>query len=199
MNKTSLNNITESKSDTSIKAPRWDHWRQRKLARPWQATLLGMGIEPSLEAKKILSKDYEKKYEVYKDRMDILKTLIGYEIEYFDSHVREGIGAKGRYISLLDYYNYFNKTGWDLNEMFIGLRIEENPPIINQSSRKHNNIIMFLDDIFCCLVDDYCESNEKKFSSVKKWLHEIQADVPVSDGTLRNWINEMSFLRKPKA
>lgn len=31
--------------------PRWDHWYQRKLARPWQATLLGMNFEPVPEIK----------------------------------------------------------------------------------------------------------------------------------------------------
>ena len=37
--------------ESDIKPARWSHWRQRKLARIWQATMLGFNIEPSVHGR----------------------------------------------------------------------------------------------------------------------------------------------------
>ena len=57
--------------DASILTPpRWNHWYQRKLARPWQATLLGMEIEPVSNARMTLKVHAPEKYRIFKDRLD---------------------------------------------------------------------------------------------------------------------------------
>ena len=112
---------------SSIKSPRWDHWYQRKLARPWQATLLGINIEPTSEARRALKASDPDRYLVYQDRLDITKTLIGYEIGWLQDHLREGEGAGNKYLELTEYYEYATGLGWPgLEQMQSGLKINDN-------------------------------------------------------------------------
>ena len=76
--------------DTLVE-PRWNHWYQRKLARPWQATLLGMNIEPISNARRILKAHAPDTYRTFRDRLDILQTLMGLEIGLYEIVVYIGI------------------------------------------------------------------------------------------------------------
>lgn len=103
---------SESLDLSAICEPRWHHWYQRKLARPWQATLLGMNIEPIPEARRLLREFDTGRYQMFKDRLDILQTLIGYEIHYWSDHVREANGPNGKYIELTEYCKYAESLDW---------------------------------------------------------------------------------------
>ena len=89
--------------ELDIQQPRWNHWYQRKLARVWHATLLGMNVEPSVEARTALKMLHPDQYQVYLDRLDIAKTLMGYDLPYYEDHVREGNAVSEKYVALVDY------------------------------------------------------------------------------------------------
>ncbi|MDP2035147.1 MAG: hypothetical protein Q8K29_17205 [Polaromonas sp.] len=186
--------------ESDITKPRWSHWYQRKLARPWQATLLGMNIEPTKSARSALQSLDPDRYRVYEDRMDIVNTLIGYEIPYLKDHLREGEGASRKYLELVAYCEYATKLGWPgLENMRSGLKIDDAPPTLNISQRKVNNYLLMLDTIFQNWVGDYFNAKGKRSpTAVMKWLSEKEADCPIEEPTLRAWLNEMSGLEKKR-
>ena len=187
---------TESLDLSAICEPRWSHWYQRKLARPWQATLLGMNIEPIPEARKLLRKFDTCRYQTFKDRLDILQTLIGYEIRYWSDHVRESDGPNGKYIELSDYCKYAESLEWvGLESMRKGLKLDTNPPVMSQQQTE--NVLAVLDEVLLCAVPDYYNKTNKKRSpaAVLKWLAKKNDKSPVSESTLRNWFVEMEGLQ----
>jgi len=180
----------------SIKTPRWDHWYQRKLARAWQATLLGMNIEPVPQAPLVLKANDPDSYRVYKDRLDITMTLIGYEIAYLEDHVREGKGAKGKYIELTEYYKYATRLKWTgLEPMLAGLKINDAPPVLTFSQRKVDNCLSVLDVVMQNCIGSYLNANlVRRPTAVIDWFKEKDAQLPISESTLRNWLIEMAEL-----
>ncbi len=191
---------TSPPDPSSIKTPRWDHWYQRKLARPWQATLLGMNIEPTTEARRALQAHDPERYRLYEDRLDITKTLIGYEIPFLEDHLREGEGAGRKYLELAEYCEYAAKLKWaGLEPMRSGLMLDEAPPTLNMSQRKVNNYLTMLDTIFQNSVGDYFNAKgERSPAAVLKWFAEKEADCPIEEPTLRTWLNEMTGLEKKR-
>lgn len=181
---------------SSIKSPRWDHWYQRKLARPWQATLLGMNIEPTVEARRALQAHCPERYRLYEDRLDITKTLIGYEIPFLEDHLREGEGAGRKYLELADYCEYAIKLAWvGLEPMREGLKLDKAPPVLGMHPRKHNNALAMLDTIFQNWIGDYLnEKGERSPAAVLNWFRTKDADCPIEEPTLRGWLNEMPAL-----
>jgi hypothetical protein len=185
---------------SSIKMPRWEHWYQRKLARPWQATLLGMNIEPTMDARRALQVHDPERYRLYEDRLDITKTLIGYEIPFLEDHLREGEGAGRKYLELAEYCEYAIKLNWvGLEPMRSGLKLDEAPPTLNMSQRKVNNYLTMLDTIFQNWVGDYFNAKgDRSPAAVLKWFAEKEADCPIEEPTLRAWLNEMTGLEKKR-
>ncbi len=185
---------------SAIKLPRWDHWYQRKLARPWQATLLGMNIEPTMDARRALQAHDAERYRLYEDRLDITKTLIGYEIHFLEDHLREGEGAGRKYLELAEYCEYATKLKWiGLEPMRSGLKLDEAPPTLNMSARKVNNYLAMLDTLFQNSVGDYFNAKgERSPTAVLKWFKENEADCPIGESALRSWLNEMNGLEKKR-
>lgn len=185
---------------SSIKSPRWDHWYQRKLARPWQATLLGMDIEPTMKARHALQAYDPERYQLYSDRLDITKTLIGYEIPFLEDHLREGEGAGRNYLELAEYCEYATKLNWSgLEPMRLGLKLDDAPPTLNLSQRQVNNYLSMLDTIFQNWVGDYFNARgDRSPAAVFKWFAEKEADCSIEEPTLRNWLNEMTGLEKKR-
>ena len=185
-------------AESDIKTPRWSHWYQRKLARPWQATLLGMNIEPTNDARRALQALGGERYQIYVDRLDITKTLIGYEISFLEDHLREGEGAGNKYLELIEYYEYAIKLGWfGLDAMRSGLMIGEAPPTLKLKQRQVNNYLAMLDTIFRNSVADYFNAKDRRSpAAVLKWFASIEAVCPIDETTLRNWLNEMTGSEK---
>ena len=183
----------------TLTSPRWHHWYQRKLARPWQATLLGMNIEPIPKARRILKTHDEARFNTFRDRLDILQTLMGIEVSLYEDHVREGNGANEKYIELAEYCRYSESLGWaGLNSMHIGLRLENEPPVLKTSKRQENNLLRVLDGVFFCAVPGYKNNKqERSAAAVLNWIGK-QGDAVsvVSEPTLRNWFNQMVDLEE---
>jgi hypothetical protein len=186
---------------SELQAPRWTHWYQRKLARPWQATLLSMNIEPMKKARQVLRTQDDERYRVFQDRLDILQTLMGIEIGLYENHVREGDGANEKYIELAEYCRYAESLGWaDMVAMRKGLRLDDAPPVLKQPKRKENNLLRVLDSFFLCAVPDYLNNKRQRSpAAVQTWFRK-QAEVPdVSESTLRDWLKQMEELETEAA
>lgn len=181
---------------SSITTPRWDHWYQRKLARPWQATLLGMNIEPTKDARRILQAHDPERHRLFVDRLDITKTLIGYEIAYLEDHLREGEGAGDKYIELAEYCDHAARLNWSgFEPIRSGLKLLNAPPTLNINQRKVNNYIAVLDTVFQNSIGDYINAKgERSPVAVLRWFAEKDAKCPIEESTLRAWLNDMTGL-----
>ena len=187
---------SESLDLSAICEPRWHHWYQRKLARPWQATLLGMNIEPIPEARRLLREFDTGRYQMFKDRLDILQTLIGYEIHYWSDHVREAKGPNGKYIELTEYCKYAESLDWTgLEPMRGGLKLDSNPPVIRHSQRQTDNVLLVLDTVFLCAVPNYMKNHKRSPAAVIKWLSAQGQKTLVAENTLRNWFIQIDGLQ----
>jgi hypothetical protein len=176
-----------------LQEPRWDHWYQRKLARPWQATLLGMNIEPIKKARQILRTQDSERYRIFMDRLDILQTLMGVEIALHENHVREGEGANEKYIELAEYCHYAESLGWtSMATMRSGLRLDERPPVLKSNAKLENSIVRVLDVVFRCVVPQYMDAKGKRSAiAVNNWLKESDETLEIGESTLRSWFNRM--------
>ncbi|TAG47935.1 MAG: hypothetical protein EAZ30_08115 [Betaproteobacteria bacterium] len=181
---------------TELQEPRWDHWYQRKLARPWQATLLGMNIEPIKKARQILRTQDSERYQAFQDRLDILQTLMGLEVSFYEDHVREGDGVNEKYIELAEYYRFAERLKWaGVDGLRIGLRLDHAPPVLNSNPRQTNNLLGFLDLVLANTIGDYLnERKERSPAAVLRWLNAKGEISLVSDRTLSNWFSQMSDL-----
>ncbi len=191
----------DSQGLNALTTPRWEHWYQRKLARPYQATLLGMNIEPTPKARNILKAHDKHRYETFKDRMDILQTLMGVEIGVYVNHYREGDGVNEKYIELAEYCEYAESLSWSgMQEMRAGLRLDIAPPVLKMAKRQEDNVLRLLDTVFRCAVPGYLnKSRTRSSAAVMKWLKE-QGEVPtISDPALRNWLEQMQGFDKFEA
>jgi hypothetical protein len=192
--------VREKPQESDITPARWDHWYQRKLARPWQATLLGMNIEPTTKARRALKEHCKDRYKTYLDRLDIAKTLIGYEIPFFEDHLREGKGAGNKYIELAEYYKYMAHLKWsDLEPMQLGLKLNDAPPILILNQRRVNNYLDMIDIVFRNVVKDYINpKGERSPAAVINWFIAEESECPIEEPTLRLWLNEMQGLVKKR-
>jgi hypothetical protein len=179
---------------SKLELPRWDHWSQRKLARLWYATLLGMNIEPTTNSRAILKANSQENYQTYRDRLDIGKALIGYELDFYEDHALEGNTAGEKYVSLEEYYTFAVGKGWTgLEGMREGLHMDTAPPVLGK--RKENNHLELLYRIFLAQTPNFsAKTTTASAKAVIAWLKQIEARCPVSEQTLINWINEMKDL-----
>jgi hypothetical protein len=189
----------EKPQASDIQLPRWPHWSQRKLARLWYATLLGMNIEPTLKARAALKLYNPEKYQTYRDRLDIAKTLIGYELELYEDHMREGDSVGEKYISLAEYYDFAKKNGWkDLEDMRKGLNMDTTPPVL--SKRKENNFLELLHGIFYSHISDFStKTPAENATAILDWLGRIDAPSPVSHQTMSDWVRDMKNMLEERA
>lgn len=196
----SFTEASSSPSETSVtQLPRWQHWNERKLARLWYATLLGMNIEPTQNARATLKANYPEKYQIYRDRLDIAKTLIGYELAFYEDHMLEGDLAGEKYVSLAEYYTFALGKGWkDLESMRNGLHMDSAPPILN--IRKENNYLYLLYLIFKLQAKGFISKKPTaSATAIQSWLKEIGANCPVDERTLINWVKQMNKVAEEKA
>lgn len=185
---------------SELQEPRWTHWYQRKLARPWQATLLGMNIEPIKKARQILRTQDETRYRIFQDRLDILQTLMGIEIGLYENHVREGDGANEKYIELAEYCRYAESLGWtDMDGMRNGLRLNDKPPELKSNARQENNIVPVLDVIFQLVIPQYRDAKgNRSATAVDKWLKSNEVTLEIPESTLRSWFDRMIEIEDAK-
>lgn len=183
---------------SALDTPRWSHWYQRKLARPWQATLLGMNIEPISKARRILKNHDHARFKIFRDRLDILQTMMGIEVGVYANHVREGDSANEKYVELVEYCRYAQNLAWaDMDAMHNGLRLDDRPPVMNLTARQQNNVMGVLDAVFRCAVKGYSEGKSGRSpAAVLNWLKENEEEPLVSEGTLRSWFKQMDDLEK---
>lgn len=198
LDKDSAQPIAEVRSDSApliseLALARWDHWRQRKLARLWQATLLGMGYEPTQDAWRSFAVHDKAKFQRYRDRLDIAKTLIGYELDFFVDHLRESDGVGGKYVELTDYYAFAARLGWaELTSMHDGLRIETNPPTLELAPKQKNALLVLLGEVIL-LAHPQAASGDpaKRARATIGWLASSGSRVPVQERTLKQYFAEM--------
>lgn len=182
---------------SDIQAPRWNHWYQRKLARVWHATLLGMNVEPSGEARTALKMFHPERYQVYLDRLDVAKTLMGYDLPFYEDHVREGDGVSEKYVALVDYYEFAAKLGWtdsDLNAMRDGLKIDTSPSKPQElRQNQKNNLLVLLNEAWASQVPGFnVKEPGKAATSILQWLAENEMRSPVEHRTLKTYIDELA-------
>lgn len=184
-------------AESDIKAPRWNHWYQRKLARVWNATLLGMNVEPSGEARTALKMLHPERYQVYLDRLDVAKTLMGYDLSYYEDHVREGNSVGEKYVALVDYYEFTSKLGWadsDLDAMREGLQIDTKPskPQEMRQNQK-NNLLVLLNEAFLVQVPDYdVKKPGETATAILKWMSDNDMRSPIQHRTLKEYITDVA-------
>jgi hypothetical protein len=184
-------------SEFDIKAPRWNHWYQRKLARVWNATLLGMNIEPTGEARTALKFLHPERYQVYLDRLDIAKTLMGYDLPYYEDHVREGNSVGEKYVALVDYYRFTSQVGWtdsDLNAMKDGLQIDTSPSKPQElRQNQKNNLLVLLNEAWASQVVGFdVKDPGKAATAILKWKSTNKLRSPVEHRTLKSYLEELA-------
>ena len=79
------------------------------------------------------------------------KTLMGYDLPFYEDHVREGNVVGDKYVALVDYYEFASKLGWtnsDLNAMRDGLKIDTSPSKPQElRQNQKNNLLVLLNDV----------------------------------------------------
>ena len=193
----------EEKEEVTIHAiqpPRWNHWNQRKLARVWQATLLGMDIEPTVKARAALKAFKPEKYQIYRDRLDISRTLVGWELRLYEDHLLEGDSAGDKYVALAEYYNFAVDKGWeDMSGMRRGLKMDSNPPVM--SKKKENYYLEILHGIFSSQIPEFSSTKfaNHRAQAIETWLEQIGVTCPVKEQTLTAWVREMDGVVEDRA
>jgi hypothetical protein len=186
-----ISEIEAVKSD--IQEPRWSHWRKRKLASLWYATLLGMNIEPSSKSRAALKLYEPTLYDEYKDRLDIAKSLIGYELEFYENHMLEGNRAGEKYVMLSEYYEFAKKQEWqNLELMFEGLAMATSPPKLEMRGNLKNNLFVLLNETLIVSMDGKFKGPAgEKAALLLTWLKEKGSRSPVELRTLVTYMVEM--------
>ena len=186
---------TREPEESDINAPRWGHWYQRKLARVWHATLLGMNIEPSVQSRTALKMLHPERFKIYADRLDIAKTLLGYDLPYYEDHLSEGKISGEKYVALADYYQFASDLEWTgLNAMREGLRIDTNPSLPQEMRQNQkNNLLVLLNEAFFVQVPDYAvKKPSETATAILKWMSENKLRSPIQHRSLKEYIIEMA-------
>lgn len=180
--------------ESDINVPRWGHWYQRKLARVWHATLLGMNIEPTAQSRSALRVLHPERFKIYADRMDIAKTLLGYDLPYYEDHLREGDVVGEKYVALADYCQFAADLGWaGLDAMREGLQIDTKPskPQEMRQNQK-NNLLVLLNEAFLMQVPDYdVKKPGETATAILKWMSDNDMRSPIQHRTLKEYITEV--------
>ncbi len=181
--------------ESDIHEPRWNHWYQRKLARVWHATLLGMNVEPSGAARTALKVLHPDQYQDYLDRLDIAKTLMGYDLPYYEDHVREGDAVSEKYVALVDYYEFASKLGWTgLNTMRDGLKIETSPSKPQEfRQNQKNNLWVLLNEAWVNQVPGFdVKEPGKAATAILDWAKTNGMRNVVEHRTLKGYVEELA-------
>ena len=84
-----------------------------------------MNIEPTAQSRSALRVLHPERFKIYADRMDIAKTLLGYDLPYYEDHLCEGDVVGEKYLVLVDYCQFAADLGWaGLDAMREGLQID---------------------------------------------------------------------------
>lgn len=180
-----------------IRPARWPHWYQRQLARVSYAVMLSMNIEPTGDARRALKLDAERN-QIFKDRWDIASTLAGWEsLPVYEGHVKEGEGAGGRYVSLVDFYEFAKSLGWsDLDDMRTGLKIESKPPVLpGVSPKERSSLLLLLHEMLRDQVKDFDATRHYASAAlVASHFSEHGLSLSVEPPTLAKYIQAMPKL-----
>ena len=155
-----------------------------------------MNVEPSGEARIALKMLHPERYQIYLDRLDVAKTLMGYDLPYYEDHVREGSSVGEKYVALVDYYEFTSKLGWadsDLDAMREGLQIDIKPskPQEMRQNQK-NNLLVLLNEAFLVQVPDYDVKKPGETAiAILAWMLENKMRSPVQHRTLKEYITEV--------
>lgn len=181
-------------SEADVAVPRWSHWYQRKLARVWYATLLGMNIEPTVRARNALKVFDPDRFQIYEDRLDVAKALVGHDLPYYEDHLREGNVVGEKYVALADYFEFANNLGWSgLEPMRDGLQIDTNPskPQEMRQNQK-NNLLVLLHELLLMNASNFdVKKPNETAGAVIKWFAENKLRMPVESRTLQSFISEI--------
>jgi hypothetical protein len=179
--------------EADIKPPRWAIWYEKRLARVWYATLLGMNIEPTSLARSALKKFQPERYQTYLDRLDVAKTLLGYDLPFYEDHMREGNAVGEKYVALADYYEFAQKNGWkELDPMREGLKIDTKPQRPELRQNLKNNLLILLNEALSTQVPGYnVDEPNKCAAAIKEWLKTNELRQPVDVRSLSKYIAEM--------
>lgn len=187
--------VPKGPEESDIDEPRWSHWYQRKMGRVWHVTLLGMNIEPTAQSRSALKAQHPKRFKIFEDRMDIARTLLGYDLPYFQDHLREGDKAGDKYIALADYYQFAFNLGWaGLDSMREGLQIDSKPSMPQEIRQKQkNNLLVLLNEAFLVQVPGYdVKKPGETATAILKWMSGNGLRSPVQQRTLKEYITEVA-------
>ena len=115
-----------------------------------------------------------------------------------DDHVREGDGADGKYVELVEYCRYAESIGWEgLDSMREGLMLDQKPPVLQITQRQTNNVLRVLDLTFRNCVPNYFDGKgQRSATAVLKWFESQETEVGVSDKTISNWVAQCAGFGK---
>lgn len=182
----------EGPTEADIEVPRWGHWRQRRLGRIWGAVMLTLGFEPTGKCREALKKFRSDVYRDYRDRLDIAKTLAGWDFEIYEDHLREGESAGDKYVDLSEFYDFAKNAGWSgLTAMKEGLKIgEKNTQPFRQNQK--NNYLVLMNEVLT-LLPGYDATNPRANTDVvNEWLGNKGMRRPVDRRSLDNYMIEMA-------
>ena len=178
--------------ESDIAGPRWDHWRQRKLGRIWMAVMLTLNVEPAVKSRNALKKVRPDVYALYRDRMDIARTLAGYEFEIYDDHLMEGESAGDKYVDLAEFHAFAARNGWTgLEPMKTGLAIGNETSVPFQQNQK-NNYLVLVNEVLTLLPGYDATDPTRNIEVISAWLTENDMRQPVQRRTLIGYLAEMA-------
>ena len=122
---------------------------------------------------------------------------MGYDLPYYEDHVREGNSVGEKYVALVDYYEFTSKLGWadsDLDAMREGLQIDTKPskPQEMRQNQK-NNLLVLLNEAFLVQVPDYdVKKPGETATAILKWMSDNDMRRPIQHRTLKEYITDVA-------
>jgi hypothetical protein len=178
--------------ESDLVGPRWEHWRQRKLGRIWMAVMLTLNLEPTARAREALKLFRSEDYAVYRDRLDIAKTLAGWEFEMYEDHLLEGDSVGDKYVDLSEFCVFAKDAGWHgLDAMKSGLDVGSEAVVPFRQNLK-NNYLVLMHEVLTLLPSYDATDPAANKDVVAGWLVAKGMRQPVDARTLGNYLSDMA-------
>ena len=99
--------------ETKATRPTWDHWRERRFVRIWQAALLSLDFEPTLPNVQILEATDPNNFAEFRRRRMVICARCGVDgiLRKLD-HPLEATGWGNRYVDLVDFISLCQVLRW---------------------------------------------------------------------------------------
>lgn len=93
--------------------PSWKYWRERGFVRLWQAAMLSLNYEPSVENRELLRLTLPTQYTEYRRRKDVLEMQYGHHrcLRTVEHH-RQGEEIRNRYIAWANFVAFSTAMEW---------------------------------------------------------------------------------------